>query len=230
MMNKVIKSFCSLNKTAENYKLKLFQDKINSSPSLAKNTISHSKLNLPINVFSEFGNLKGVIVGHTGDTAKIPNDPNILLGSVISPGRYPRHMIEKAQQIQNEVSEKLMDRGIHVVRPSEYNSDKTREFEGVKLEGFHTYNARDLLLYYHNSVYESPTFCESRIFETEAFEWIMSQQREFGGNWYKAWKFIRDTTVPHWEAANFVRLGLDLLYQVSMSGSESGYWLVRKFL
>lgn len=216
----------------DQYKLNVFEEEVDTTPIYSKDTIGHKEVKYPINVFTEFGDIKAIIMGYTSHSAQIPNDANMLQESpevIACP--YPKDLIERAQQIQNDIAKKLMDHGIQVVRPNEIDHSVKLQFQGIELSsGFQTFNARDLLLYYHDSVYDSPTSCESRLFESEAYDWIISQQRTLGGKWYKSWKSVRDPEAPFWEAANMSRLGLDLLYQISMSGNESGYRVFRKHM
>ena len=60
-----------------------------------------SQLSLPINVFTEFGNLKATLVGYMDDTAYLPecqisDDQSIILNE----GPYPAIIIKKCQEIQ----------------------------------------------------------------------------------------------------------------------------------
>jgi len=213
------------------YLIKEFHDEVKSNHPMPKNTIGEHNIKFPVNVFTEFGNVNALILGHTGDTAQISsNDPLMFIENPdLKTGKYPRPIIERAQEMQNQIAEKLIAHGVHVIRPSEMDHSELREFEGMMLDGFHLYNARDLLLYYHDSVYDSPCNSECRVFESEGYDWILKKQREIGTKWYKTWKPIRNPDAPQWEAANFLRLGLDIMYLVSVSGSENGYWIIRKF-
>lgn len=59
-------------------------------------------------------------------------------------------------------TQKLIERGVEVIRPEEIDHTEKREIDGELFGGFNTYNARDLFFYYDNCIYECPSFCFSR--------------------------------------------------------------------
>jgi len=110
------------------------------------------------------------------------------------------------------VAQILIDRGITVVRAADIDLAKEHVVDGVSTDGFQVFSSRDVLFYYHDSVYEAPTPCNSRLFEHEAYYWILKEHRSLGSSWYKSWKTMYEPSKPLWEAANLYRVGLDILF------------------
>lgn len=206
------------------------------------------KAEYPIHVFTEFGNLKACFVGYMSDTACVPTDQSTYQGKHFNSGPYPKEIIKKDQEIQHDLAVKLQARGIHVVRPGEVDFSKKNSVQGYESTGFHAFNPRDLNLYYHDSVYEFPSFQVSRQYENEVYNYLNYQHREMGGKWFKSFtglypfyeKFRQnqgyngdekiDPNFPYCDAANLVRLGLDILYLISESGNMLSYYMFRNFL
>lgn len=202
----------------------------------------------PINVFTEFGNLKACFVGYMSDTSCIPSDTSCYPGHDVKFGPYPKEIIEKNKEIQHDLVIKLQSKGIHVVRPGEVDFSKKKSVQGYEFIRFSAFNPRDLNFYYHDSIYEFPSFQVSRQYDNELFNYINYQHREMGSKWFKSYtglyplyeKFRKDQgytgdekidpNFPYCDAANLVRLGLDILYLVSESGNMLSYYMFRKFL
>ena len=215
---------------------KLFKfELINHNPS-SVSTPSHKSMGslsikYPIKVFTEISNLKAVIVGYMDDSSQYPEDPLCrLISPNYVPQSYPQKIIKRAQEIQNFITKKLMELGIEVIRPGVI--DHTRKYTICEQEGngFHTFSPRDLIFYYHDSLYECPSPLLCRQYETDAYQWVANQQRELGGKWYASWKGIFNPNDPYFEAAQIMRIGLDILYLVSAGGNELGYDLFSRFI
>lgn len=206
------------------------------------------KAEYPIHVFTEFGNLKACFVGYMSDTSCIPADISPYPGLEVIIGPYPKKIIEKNKEIQNDLVTKLQARGIHVVRPGEDDFSKINSVQGYESTGFSGFNPRDLHLYYHDSIYEFPSFQVSRHYENKIYNYINYQHREMGSKWFKSFTGLLphydklresqgytgdekiDPNFPYCDAANLIRLGLDILYLISESGNMESYYMFRNFL
>ena len=97
---------------------------------------------------------------------------------------------------------------------------------------------------YHNSIYEFPTGLHSRTQEYKIFEWIEEQVSKHGSRAYSARKNNYDyilykdpknaklyqTDEVFGEAANLLKVGLDIIFLISQSGSWGCYRNLRKLM
>lgn len=186
-----------------------------------------------VNVFTEFSPLKSVIIGYIDETAGTPfndkyvmeNDFQMEMGTPI-----PSDIIETGQSNLDGIAKALMDRGVNVIRPGKIDHRKIREVDGVKCDGFHCFNVRDLFFYYGNCIYETPNVWISRQFENEAYFWFFKNQIAQGAKRYTSFKGLIDTSKPFFDAANILRIGLDIVFLVSCSGMYEGYKALRAFM
>lgn len=197
----------------------------------AKESVGFNNVQQRINVFTEFGNLKALIMGYMDDTAQLPADPLLIEmcpNSVSQP--YPEKLYKRAQEIQNQISQTLMDMGIHVIRPGKIDHSKKYVIEGEETTSFQTFSSRDMLFYYHDSVFECPSAAFCRQYEYEAYNWITDQHRKLGDKVYSSWVSKPNPQIPLFDAAQMLRLGLDILFLISIGGNEEGYKNFKKFM
>tara|TARA_Y100000004_G_scaffold162522_1_gene191335 strand:- start:32 stop:1078 length:1047 start_codon:yes stop_codon:yes gene_type:complete len=156
-------------------------------------------------------------------------------------GPYPKWIIDEANEDLNKLADCLIKLDIKVRRPSITNHSKTFSTPDWDSTGWYNYCPRDLLLPLDNLIIDCPSAMRSRYFETFAYRDFLYEQFEEGAQWISAPKpklldslfTFEDLTKPTitdeeiiFDAANIVRLGNDLLYQVSNSGSLKGAkWL-----
>ena len=199
-----------------------------------QSVVGHRAVTANIRVFTEFAPLKAIIIGFMSDTSGMPlseevfqlDDENVIPGK-----QFSKEVCGRAREILNNVSEALMAKGIHVLRAAELDHRAAYEVCGKLTSGMSTFNARDLIFFYDNFVIETPTPCISRHHEGEALYWILKGLRERGGVWLDSWRTRYDPeAIPMWEAANVMRIGFDLIYQVSVSGNWLGYENFRQFI
>jgi hypothetical protein len=215
----------------EKYALKKLTQFASSKMMKPQNTIGQNDVNHKINVFTEFGKAKALILGYVSDTACIPHDRSLFDDiPYIKTGPFPQDAIKLAKKTQEIVADKLTSHGIHVVRPNELDHNVTKVYDEKTVYGISNYNPRDFIMYYHDTAYEAPTKFKERVLEVEALYGVLEKQMNLGGQWYQSWKTIENENDPFWDSANFLRLGLDLLYLISFSASEEGYWINRRFL
>ena len=156
-------------------------------------------------------------------------------------GPHSQQVIDEANEDLDNLSRTLESLGVVVHRPKPL--DHTKKFSTPEWEttGWYTYCPRDLLLPLDNMIVECASPMRSRYFETRAYYDLLYKWLDEGTKWISAPKPILtddsyqldnldDPTLLNkevvFDAPNIVRLGKDLLYQVSNSGNLWGYkWL-----
>jgi glycine amidinotransferase/scyllo-inosamine-4-phosphate amidinotransferase 1 len=187
--------------------------------------------------------LKEVIVGDvTG--ARIPplnlsmknfmfanlSDSEIV--SICKPWIYPDRVIKETEEDLDLLAKTLNDLHIRVYRPEK------------RVYGWMNYCPRDIFLVLNDTIIETPCVMSERINESFAYKHILDNIDSYG-KWIQAptpqyldMSFcFNDLSKPTlmdieimFDAPNVVRLGKDLLYQVSNSGNIKGHdWLKRTF-
>lgn len=199
---------------------------------------------------NDWDQLEEIIVG-TADYATLPT-----MNKSVQAFSYAEYTLEELkslegpheQRIRDEANEDLdilsktlTDLGIKVHRPKSVNHEKKFSSPEWETTGWYTFCPRDLLLPLDELVLEAASPMRARQYETRAYYDYLYQQVDEGVEWIKAPTPIledslyqvndlkRPTVENHeiiWEAPNVVRLGKDLLYQVSNTGTLKGYqWM-----
>ena len=154
---------------------------------------------------------------------------------------HDKQIIDEANQDLEQLSDTLKGLGVKVRRPDSINHTKKFSTPEWTSTGWYTYCPRDLLLPLDNMIIECPSPMRSRYFETRAYYKHLYEWMEQGTQWICAPKpillddsyqldDIKDATLLNkeivFDAPNVVRLGRDLLCQVSNSGNMLGFqWL-----
>lgn len=204
-----------------------------------------------VNVHTEWDPLEEIIVGQAFDDCQFPTNDWVFHNAHINiPGEDPSNLpsgllppdvVRQAQEDLQALAEALEGLGVKVRRPEYVDFSKTCATPYWEADGFNTYCPRDTLLAVGNTVIEAPMALRSRQFEYYAYWQFMRECIQAGDRWISAPKpkllpesFIigEDGTVslnelePIFDAANVLRVGRDLLYQVSSSGNRlGGVWL-----
>jgi N-dimethylarginine dimethylaminohydrolase len=194
--------------------------------------------------------LKEIIVGRA-DNARIPTvDRSTMSMSYtnydiekIKPleGPYPKWLIEEANEDADELCKVLTTAGVKVHRPLPIDHSKTFSTPDWTTTGWYTWCPRDLLLPLDNLMIETPSPCRSRQFETTAYHDIMVEAVTDGTEWISAprprlldesYQFTDlskpslNNLEPIFDAPNCIRLGRDILFQISNTGNWLGFqWL-----
>ena len=194
--------------------------------------------------------LKEIIVGRA-DNARIPTvDRSTMSMSYtnydiekIKPleGPYPKWLIEEANEDADELCNVLTTAGVKVHRPLPIDHSKTFSTPDWTTTGWYTWCPRDLLLPLNNLMIETPSPCRSRQFETTAYHDIMIEAVTDGTEWISApkprlldesYQFTDlskpslNNLEPIFDAPNCIRLGRDILFQISNTGNWLGFqWL-----
>ena len=198
--------------------------------------------------------LSEVIVGRADFAYIPPPDPSIknfmyanLTYREISKyvGSYSDKIIDEANQDLEDLSDKLKKLGVKVYRPKKIKHDSPIVTPYWRTTGWHNYCPRDIFLVLGTSIVEVPSVMRSRVFETWSYDNILHEAFDDGAKWFSAPKQrykeesfnFDDLSKPTlmneeilFDAPNVVRLGMNLLYQVSNSGNEKGAkWLQSMF-
>ncbi len=156
-------------------------------------------------------------------------------------GPYPKWIIDEANEDLDKLAKVLESLGVVVRRPEVTDHSVKFQTPDWKTHGWYNYCPRDLLLPLDELVIDCPSAMRSRYFETFAYREYLLDQMEEGVAWIQAPKprllddlytftdLTQPTVLDHeiiFDAANIVRLGEDLLFQVSNSGTLKGAkWL-----
>lgn len=132
--------------------------------------------------------------------------------------------------------------GVSVRRSTPLNQERVFGTPEWQSDGMYAYCPRDIALILGQTLIETPTPTRARYFEVFSLSALFQEYLEAGAHWIAAPKsrlgddlyaiehgHVRLTNSEvAFEAANVLRLGRDLIYQVSSSGNELGLtWLQR---
>ncbi len=206
-----------------------------------------------VNIHNEWDPLEEIIVG-IADGARVPSaDPGLwavdYASQLDSPdqiptGGYARQVIEEAQEDLDALSSALETHGVRVRRPEPTRHEARFGTPEWEADGEYNYCPRDVLLPIGETIIEAPMALRTRYFESHAYRHLLEEYFESGARWVAAprprlpedtWISSRPGEVslregePIFDAANVIRVGEDVLYQVSCSGNETGLrWLQRE--
>ena len=187
--------------------------------------------------------LKEVIVGDVTGARIPPLNPSMKnfmfanltdseIVSICKPWIYPTRVIEETEEDLDQLAKTLRDLHIRVYRPEK------------KVYGWMNYCPRDIFLVLNDTIIETPCVMSERVNESFAYrhilnniddysKWIQSptpQYLDISFNFTDLSKTTLQNIEIMFDAPNVVRLGTDLLYQMSNSGNEKGYdWLKHTF-
>ena len=204
--------------------------------------------------FNDWEPLREIIVGRADFACVPPPDPSVknfmyarLTYREISKyiGSYSDKIIDESNSDLEDLSDKLKELGVKVYRPKKIRHDAPIITPYWRTTGWHNYCPRDIFLVIGTSIVEVPSVMRSRIFETWSYNEILHEAFAGGAKWFSAPKQMYndssfnfdDLSKPTlmnneilFDAPNIVRLGNNLLYQVSNSGNEKGaIWLQSMF-
>ena len=195
--------------------------------------------------------LEEIVVG-IADHARVPTVDRSTMSmsytnhpvELIKPleGAYPQWLIDEANEDLNDLTDILKKLGVKVHRPKAINHSVEFSTPEWKTTGWYTWCPRDLLLPLNNLMIETPSACRARYFETRAYRDIMLSAISDGTEWIAAPKpILPDESYqfedidgkpsltnlePVFDAPNCVRMGKDILFQISNTGNHWGLqWL-----
>ena len=156
-------------------------------------------------------------------------------------GPIDQRIIDESNEDLDTLADTLKGLGVKVRRPVPQDLSKTFSTPDWQTTGYQTYSCRDLLLPLDNLIIDCPSPMRSRYYETRAYNDFLYEAMENGTEWIAAPKprlldeifQTEDLDNPTtrnleivFDSPNIVRLGNDLLFQVSNSGTELGAkWL-----
>ena len=144
-----------------------------------------------VNVYTEWGKLKEIIVGHASNTDRISVDLSFRLfyhqaiKDVFLRNSYSlqRRMIEQRQEDLDSLHQLLESLGVIVKRPE--RPETMQEFKTPHFTGFTTSanNPRDQLLIAGDEIIETSCVNRNRYFENDHFKSILYQYFHNGSRW-----------------------------------------------
>ncbi|MFD0373220.1 MULTISPECIES: inosamine-phosphate amidinotransferase 1 [unclassified Streptomyces] len=202
-----------------------------------------------VDVYTEWDPLEEIVVG-TIAGARVPVTDRSLLAAEygdidnpeeIVPGPYPAHVVEQTEAELEELVDILTGLGVKVRRPGGRDHKSVVSTPDWSTDGFHDYCPRDGFLAVGKTLIESPMVLRSRWLEGFAYKDLFIEYLESGARWISAPKpQLTDDMYepsaapgerlknlePVFDAANVLKFGTDVLYQVSDSGNMLGArWL-----
>lgn len=202
-----------------------------------------------VEVHTEWDPLEEIIVGTTKG-ARVPVTDRSLIaaeyGDIADPenvrtGPYPQDVLEQTEAELEDFVSILQGLGVTVRRPGGRDHESVLTTPDWSTDGFHDYCPRDGFLAIGNSIIETPMVLRSRFLEGFAYKDLFIEYLKSGARWLSAPKprladELYDTAAPLgrrlrdlepvFDAANVLRFGTDVLYQVSDSGNKLGaLWL-----
>jgi N-dimethylarginine dimethylaminohydrolase len=196
---------------------------------------------------NEWDPLEEVIVGNPlrarfpspDPSTRLAEFPDRALGD-IPRGPFPQRIIEETEEDLNVFVDVLEKLGVTVRRPETWPHEASFSTIHWESRGFYNYCPRDILLVTGDQIIETPNVIRSRAQETFSYRAMMVDYLKSGAKWYSAPRpMLLDSLFdvdpekptprndePAFDAANVLRLGLDLIYLVSGTGNEiGGQWL-----
>jgi glycine amidinotransferase len=215
----------------------------------------------PVSSHNEWDPLEEVVVGRL-EGATIPSRHPVVscnmptwagrAQGMVAGFRYPRLLIERAQQELDEFIALLQGLGVTVARPDAVDHRRRFGTPDWSSRGFCNTCPRDSLLVIGDEIIETPMAWPCRYFETHSYRRILKDYFRRGARWTSAPKpqlteelFDSDFRVPEegepvrriltefepvFDAADFVRAGRDLFVTPSNVTNRMGIEWLRRHL
>jgi scyllo-inosamine-4-phosphate amidinotransferase 1 len=203
-----------------------------------------------VDVHTEWDPLEEIVVG-TIANARVPVADRSLIAveypeladdpRQVVTGPYPGHVVEQTETELEGLVDLLKGLGVTVRRPGGRDHKSTVSTPDWSTDGFYDYCPRDGFLTIGDTLIETPMVLRSRFLEGFAYKDLFLEYMASGARWLSAPKpqltdDMYEPTAPAgqrlrnlepaFDAANVLRFGTDLLYQVSDSGNMLGaQWL-----
>lgn len=202
-----------------------------------------------VSVYSEWDPLEEIVVGTMagartpiGDRSLIATEyPDIDDPALIPSGPFPDHVVEETEAELEAFCDLLKSLEVTVRRPGGRDHASMLTTPDWSTDGFYDYCPRDGFLTVADMLIETPMVLRSRFLEGFAYKELFTEYMHSGARWLSAPKpQLTDAMYepsakpghrlrnlePAFDAANVLRFGTDLLYQVSDSGNLIGaHWL-----
>lgn len=180
-----------------------------------------------VHVHDEWTPLEEVIVGRIEG----PSDP------------LPPRVMEETVEDLALLAAALEKLGVRVRRPERHDHARRFKSPDWETDGLANPCPRDVLLPVGETIIETPMVLRARQYETLSYRSLLMEYFESGARWIAAprprlldsvyrsvddGRLMLDESEPIFDAANVLRVGRDILYQVSCSGNHLGArWLQR---
>jgi len=207
-----------------------------------------------VNTHNDWDPLEEIIVGHAHNS-RVTLDISTRSFSYANystreiehmEGPLPQWVIDEANEDADGLADTLTKLGIKVHRPKIVDNEKEFSTPDWKSKGWYAWSPRDLILPLGDMLIETPSPTRSRYFETRIFENILYEAFDDGALWISApkprllddnYQFENIVGTPTlkdleilFDAPNIVRIGRDLLFQISNSGNFKGLKWLKRFL
>lgn len=163
------------------------------------------------------------------------NDTQVAKAEV---GKVPQRVIEETEEDIADFITALQRQGVVVRRPAEWDFNKEYSTPDWSGTGLFSLMPRDCLLVIGKKIIETPMPCRTRYFETMPFRALLLEYFSKGAEWVSApkprlldrnynFELDRlDNYEPLFDAANVLRCGKDLFFNVNRTGNTLGLqWL-----
>lgn len=204
-----------------------------------------------VHSWDEFTTLREVIVGDATGARLPPAEVSMWLSCFpdlsreelagVRCGEFPRRVVEESNEDLDALVQSLRGLGVKTHRMPGVDHSAAIAGPDWTTEGFYAYCPRDLTLVMGPAIIETPSATRSRYFELLGLRPLFQRYLMEGALWLSAprprlddslfeWddtgRPLLGETEPVFDAANILRLGRDVFYQVSRSGNEMGLrWL-----
>jgi N-dimethylarginine dimethylaminohydrolase len=205
-----------------------------------------------VNCWDEFTQLREIVVGDATHS-RVPAQTDISAWLACYPkttaaelegveaGEFPRHVIEESNEDLAALSDSLRGLGVTVHQPAAVDHRLEYSSPHWSSSGYISYCPRDLTLVVGDTIIEVASPMRARYFELFGMRELFQQKMLDGAKWLGMPRpQLRDELFtldedglpllgeaePVFDAANVIRAGKDVFYQVSRSGNEMGLrWL-----
>ncbi|MBN9739816.1 inosamine-phosphate amidinotransferase 1 [Amycolatopsis sp. A1MSW2902] len=202
-----------------------------------------------VSAHNEWDQLEEVVVG-SALGARIPRAERSILtmdyhdaggAERLESGKYPLAAIEQAEEELEEFCAALTGLGVTVRRPAPADPDAVLRTGLWETEGYLDHAPRDTVLVVGDLLIEAPMVVRGRALKQSLYKPLLLEYFKSGARWISAPRpALADEMYrpelpegqrladlePCFDAANVIRLGTDLIYQVSDGGNEMGArWL-----
>jgi glycine amidinotransferase/scyllo-inosamine-4-phosphate amidinotransferase 1 len=203
----------------------------------------------PVSAYNEWDPLEEVLVGHALH-ARVPRAERSIMTldyheaatpEQVPSGPYPADVIEQTEEELQVFCDALTDLGVTVRRPAVPDPDAVVRTELWETDGYFDHAPRDVALVVGDLVIEAPMVVRGRVMKQSLYRDIFTGYFAAGSRWISAPRpRLADEMYrpelpegqrlgnlePCFDAANVLRIGTDLIYQVSDGGNELGArWL-----
>jgi glycine amidinotransferase len=209
-------------------------------------------MNTTISSYQDWGRLKEIILGSPANLT-LPTIDRSLEHFFEPPVLAVEERIDTArmERVKQEMEEDFLAlaavleaRGVVVRRPDPIALDTECVTPHWRGQQSHALMPRDCLAVIGNNLIEAPMPARARFFESMSFRPLVREYFEGGANWISAPRPVLTDEVyqfdasapwptlaehdPLFDAANLIRCGKDVFFNISNTGNQAGYrWLKR---